>query len=82
MNGKPSTLDLKKMLVVTDEKRKFNNELSNFQREVIHSLMWNSCINCGNFNKQLEKCNKFNARPPAEIIVVGCGEYIIDVVPL
>lgn len=81
MNGKNNTLDLKKLLVVTKEKKAFNENVSNYQREVIHSLMWNSCINCGNFNKQNELCNKFSARPPAEIIVVGCDEYIIDVVP-
>lgn len=80
MNGK-NNLGVKTLLVVNDEKRKFNNQQSNFQREAIHSLMWNTCINCGNFNKAEEKCNKFNAKPPAEIIVVGCDEYIIDIVP-
>lgn len=80
MSGK-DTLGLKKMLIVNDEKRAFNNHHSAYQKEVIHSLLWNSCINCANFNKESEVCNKFNARPPAEIIVIGCGEYIIDIIP-
>lgn len=34
-----------------------------------------SCLNCMNWNHGKEFCTKFNARPPADIIVYSCDNY-------
>lgn len=37
--------------------------------------MFTTCCNCAHWNDETEMCDKFNARPPAKIIVQGCGAH-------
>lgn len=34
-----------------------------------------TCLNCHYWHKPQEKCDKYNQRPPAEIIVAGCPDH-------
>jgi hypothetical protein len=37
--------------------------------------MFQTCLNCCDWNDTTEMCIKFNARPPAKIIVSGCEHH-------
>lgn len=41
--------------------------------------LYRSCINCKFWQAQTETCGKFNARPPAPIIVNSCPDYVDEV---
>jgi len=43
-----------------------------FQETALLRNMWRACPNCQHWDKAGQKCNKVNARPPAEIIVIAC----------
>ena len=45
-------------------------------RELIRTDVVTSCLNCECFDKKTEQCLEFNQRPPAEVIVFGCPEWI------
>jgi hypothetical protein len=54
------------------------------QRTLIRTEQWRCCMNCENWsNNSVERkntqpseiCHKFNARPPAETITLGCIEW-------
>lgn len=36
---------------------------------------YKNCLNCLSWNEGAELCKKFNARPPAEIIVYSCPDH-------
>lgn len=38
-------------------------------------LPYQSCLNCKHWNFGKELCEKFNAKPPPDIIVYSCPEY-------
>lgn len=42
--------------------------------------LFQTCLNCEFWNKEKETCEKFNMRPPAKVIVVGCSEHS-DIIP-
>lgn len=37
--------------------------------------IYQNCLNCKHWNYGDEICNKYNARPPTEIIIYSCPEY-------
>jgi hypothetical protein len=50
-------------------------------RDLILYQSLHSCLNCENFDKPLNKCEKFGTTPPAEIIVFSCGMDWKDDIP-
>jgi len=40
-----------------------------------HSIPYQNCLNCKYWNYGQELCNKFNARPPADVICYSCEHY-------
>jgi hypothetical protein len=50
-------------------------------RDFIKFQSLHSCLNCMNFVERLNKCEKFNATPPAETIVFSCGADWEDDIP-
>ena len=40
------------------------------------SFPYKNCLNCAHWNEVSEICNKFNSRPPAEIIVYSCEHHL------
>jgi hypothetical protein len=37
--------------------------------------IYQSCLNCLNFNENEEICNLCNQRPPAKVIAYGCPQW-------
>lgn len=42
------------------------------EETIKHNPIYQSCLNCINFNEQKELCNLYNQRPPARIIAYSC----------
>jgi len=38
-------------------------------------LPYQSCLNCKHWHYGKELCEKFNAKPPPDVIVYSCPEY-------
>lgn len=36
---------------------------------------YRSCLNCASFDERSEQCGAFGGRPPARVIVYGCGSH-------
>lgn len=60
-----------------DADRRLKNILTNVMLlfTMLPEHVVKSCITCDNFEEETETCKKFNARPPARIIAIGCGDY-------
>jgi len=50
-----------------------------FQDKAIACGIWQSCLNCSNFEPDSEVCKLFKQRPPAYIVVSGCKDHIGDI---
>jgi hypothetical protein len=55
------------------------NHLIELQAVLITATKWQTCLNCIDWSKDKEICNRFNARPPAHIIVSGCQDHFADI---
>lgn len=43
--------------------------------DIEDGMLQPSCITCEHFNEAAELCTKYNARPPARVIVFACDAY-------
>lgn len=41
--------------------------------------MFQTCLNCSDWNDRDEICTRFKCRPPAKVIVCGCSEHNDDI---
>lgn len=46
-------------------------------KQIIKIVPW--CGNCNNWNNKEEKCDLYNAKPPAKIIHEGCERWSDDI---
>lgn len=57
---------------------------SSVDREIVRYIKnpaaypFQTCLNCMNWKHELDLCGKYNAKPPAEIIVFSCPDYQDD----
>lgn len=49
------------------------DSLIEFKKRAIARELWPCCLNCDYFDEKAELCTKAKARPPAQIIVLGCN---------
>lgn len=49
------------------------------QNNNIERALWQTCLNCDFWRKDIERCEKFQARPPAVVIVVGCVHHLDEI---
>lgn len=49
------------------------------QEELINRCQLPSCITCIKWNKDSEICGRYNARPPARVIVLSCSDWEMDI---
>lgn len=47
--------------------------------ELINGMIIRSCLNCVNYSLQSDLCVKFNAKPPARVIVFACDEWVPEI---
>lgn len=45
------------------------------QKSLIASGQFPTCTGCEFWNRNKEVCEKYNMKPPAEVIVTGCVNY-------
>lgn len=50
-----------------------------FQKDVVKMGTWQCCLSCDYWQHKDEFCEKFKARPPADVIVTGCPEFMDDI---
>lgn len=43
--------------------------------------VYQSCLNCENFDEKNELCKLCNLRPPARVIAYGCPQWEYDEIP-
>lgn len=46
-----------------------------FQRNIIDSQHWATCLNCDYWDEKQGVCAKYRERPPLAVVVVGCQEW-------
>lgn len=39
------------------------------------TTVYRNCLNCQEWNEDKEECKRFNARPPAAVIVYSCEQW-------
>lgn len=44
-------------------------------RIIANGVPYQNCLNCKHWNYGKELCDKFNSRPPADIIVFSCEHH-------
>lgn len=49
------------------------------QKELQNQQIIKNCVNCDDFDTGQNICKKFNATPPATVIVVGCEHWVPDI---
>lgn len=42
---------------------------------------YRNCLNCTNWNFDMDGCNRFKAKPPTEIIVYSCEQWEEERIP-
>lgn len=54
------------------------NELQSSLVKILNNpraIPYQNCLNCKHWNYGQEICNRFNSRPPADVIVYSCDYY-------
>lgn len=59
----------------TKQYREQREHIIQLQRSLIESAQLPTCTTCEFWNAPEEKCVKWQARPPLEVILTGCVEY-------
>lgn len=52
-----------------------NNLALGFTAYMMEQGYFSTCLNCHHWNDKKEICGKWNARPPAKVIVSGCDDH-------
>lgn len=45
------------------------------QTSHVEQLNWRCCANCENWSRDNDTCWKYKARPPVDVVAVGCIEW-------
>lgn len=51
---------------------------SDLVRLITNSRAFQNCLNCQHWRDKADLCGKHNAKPPTEIIVYSCPDYLDD----
>lgn len=63
-----------------EQKRAAQAKAVEVHRFTIKAEIFPSCLNCDSWAKDgTEVCNKYKARPPADVIVFSCGQWEADI---
>jgi len=61
-----------------DEKQR-NKLRSDNQKAQVDNFLWQCCLNCDQWEKDKELCQKWNMKPPAKIIILGCEDWEVSI---
>jgi len=73
-------MNAKKTLLNPDRIKAISDLSYCFVEMLVDHGFFRSCLNCSEWNKKEDKCNKFKCLPPPEVIVTGC-EHHSDIIP-
>lgn len=59
--------------------QKHQQQRIEFQERIIRAQNWTTCLNCEYWDKKKEQCTTFSTKPPLEVIVVGCPEWLGEI---
>lgn len=62
-------------LRITNRVDAMNTLALGFTEFLMDNGYFTTCLNCDHWQDNPELCKKFNQRPPAKVIVVGCEEH-------
>lgn len=48
-------------------------------KKMVENGLLTSCISCEHWNAKDERCEKYKVRPPTNVIVLGCDEWVWDI---
>jgi len=51
------------------------NDLKNSLASHLRTTVYRTCLNCREWEEGNETCKRFNARPPAPVIVYSCEQW-------
>lgn len=57
----------------TNERQALQAKRIDFQKQIVTQQVWSSCLNCEEWDKKVEQCGHFKAKPPLEVVVHGCS---------
>lgn len=47
---------------------------------MMHTGILHSCYTCEHFDRKVDSCDKFQTKPPAEVIIFSCGDdFSLDI---
>lgn len=44
--------------------------------KIVEYHLWQCCINCQHYNPEFGTCNTYRKKPPCEVAVYGCTNWI------
>jgi hypothetical protein len=66
--------------VIEKRKKQFETKRT-LMIEALEANIFQSCLNCENFDGGKDICRLANAKPPSTIIVYSCGESWESIIP-
>jgi len=64
--------------MINDTTKVDSEHMSTMHKAMIKSHNFRSCLNCDNWSNDKQECSKFNAKPPADVIVFSCEEWLMQ----
>ncbi len=49
------------------------------QKKLEETYVVQQCTNCDHFDLDGNRCEKYNATPPARVVVIGCDQWAPDI---
>lgn len=72
----PPTVPIKQF--EKDEKKR-NKLRADNQKAQVDNFLWQCCPNCFQWDDKAEQCGKWNMKPPAKVILLGCEDWEVDI---
>lgn len=50
-----------------------------FQKNIVQTQVWATCLNCEFWEKDKGICDKYQAVPPPEVILLSCDDWFGEI---
>lgn len=61
------------------EEAKHRSYIMEQQERSLNQQLWSSCLNCEYWDKSKELCSTYAIKPPIQVIVIGCAEWLGEI---